>query len=475
MKELPLNFRRNDDATPVSDFSGNDIEAVSESIGGLLKITKEIQSKVKEGQEVSKEACAEVEKFLDVILERLNYQEIIEREKAEREVEISKVNFQNSILKKQLEAPIGNEDVREKLKNISDQFNLWWDIKGFGHISEIKFKTNIVELKLSGYIFSGKDEDGNKMDESARMDYFTNMGLEINGGRSSDRITFNENNIKIITDIIKSQFPKSYIVRIDTYFGRSGKPSIQDIMLVVSYEDIESLQYNKKESYDLKDFTRYDFRDKSLEKQIDSSISNLHLVFRTFAEMYNNKTLKKGFSETLTESIHSYTLDLLTSLKYEGKYSKLREDLYVEIRTCHQANRNLRHEIGNKISVNDVKDKIVEMSKKIEHWWGFHGLGYVSDIYFHSYGAKVNFSCLIADSYSDEESSTKEEKEKLLTSEGLEINKNQQCLADSEKSRDYIKNLIFSKFPTARFDEVKTDLFTLKNIQINIGDLDEII
>jgi hypothetical protein len=123
MEERKINFKKNDDNTPVLDPDGMLYEKLkamqnkmNEKLSLIIYMLKEEQ--LNEG---TKEALLELfHKNAIDILNELGYEDSLNKKYNEYIQEIRSLNHENRELRKQLGMKVSNEDARERLKLITE-------------------------------------------------------------------------------------------------------------------------------------------------------------------------------------------------------------------------------------------------------------------------------------------------------------------------------------------------------------------
>ncbi|EXZ32252.1 hypothetical protein, partial [Bacteroides fragilis] len=71
--------------------------------------------------------------------------------------------------------------------------------------------------------------------------------------------------------------------------------------------------------------------------------------------------------------------EFLTQMGYEGVLAEKQKKRTEEIRSLHNENRKLRHQLGEKVSNEDVRERLKIMVSSFENWWTGYGFGHVND------------------------------------------------------------------------------------------------
>ena len=103
--------------------------------------------------------------------------------------------------------------------------------------------------------------------------------------------------------------------------------------------------------------------------------------------------LEKGFSLTLASLIESHSVDILKAFEYESQLVKEHEERYEKIRGLNIQNRELRKQLGEKVSPEDVREFLKNSESKIRKWWQQNGMGFCTDFSYGGYGVQARFDC----------------------------------------------------------------------------------
>lgn len=216
----------------------------------------------------------------------------------------------------------------------------------------------------------------------------------------------------------------------------------------------------------------------NFKKKFNELMSSMHLL----KEGIEKKTLKEGFKATLLSVSEMYMMDILNTMGYQGHLEVQKQERFAEIRGLNEENRALRKQLGEKVSNEDVRERLKNISRLIRDWWNDKGLCYVKDIRFTEYGhIKVSFG----GSYSGIGDSKEEEKAhvKYLIDYGFELDNmetgERAQLLDTDKNRELFVTLVKSKFPSAQLETITNWSGRGKHLQIReaefyIHNLDDI-
>lgn len=221
--------------------------------------------------------------------------------------------------------------------------------------------------------------------------------------------------------------------------------------------------------------------DGNMLKNVEKIYNNLTLNLGFCYEQLKNGTLTEGMKETHLSLAEHYTMDFLNAMKYDGVLKKENEKRFSEIRKLHEQNRELRSQLGEKVTNEDFRERAKNISKSIRKWWNIKGFGYVSEIQFTEYGhVKVKLSGMISETYYDRDGrDTMENKIKYLKEIGFDFDEEKEELLMNDKNLETLTNLITTQYPSAIINEITINPTskskrTYREIVIDIMNLDDI-
>ena len=218
MEERKLNFTRNEDPTIVEDKDGKIAKKIEKIYKDICFNLGFCYEQLKEGNLT--EGMKETHLFLTEgyvlnFLDELGYEGVLKKKKDEMYSDIRSLNNENRELRRQLGEKVSNEDVREKLKNISNIIKKWWNIYGFGHVSDISYtEYGAVKLILSGSICHAYRDDTQKAPTDAeKAEYLVNLGFKISL-KDRGNVLFTDGNYILLDKMLKEKYPSSTIANI---------------------------------------------------------------------------------------------------------------------------------------------------------------------------------------------------------------------------------------------------------------------
>lgn len=246
MEERKINFKKNDDNTPVLDPDGTLYEKLTEK---QKKINERIYSllyMLKEGSlnEGTKAALLELfHKNAIDILNELGYEDSLNKKYNEYIQEIRSLNHENRELRKQLGMKVSNEDARERLKLICESFYEWWHNEGTGNIESITFNEYGMTATLRGYIHPSRHV--RKTEEQVSM--LKQKGFDVSSlVRYGQHLTASEKNFNMLKELFENAFPHSNIDKINTttYLGSESKGEYIYVIseIIVNFNNLDDIK-----------------------------------------------------------------------------------------------------------------------------------------------------------------------------------------------------------------------------------------
>lgn len=232
MEERKINFKKNDDNTPVLDPDGKLYEnlkamqnKMNEKLSLIIYMLKEEQ--LNEG---TKEALLELfHKNAIDILNELGYEDSLNKKYNEYIQEIRSLNHENRELRKQLGMKVSNEDARERLKLIAESFDEWWHNEGTGNIDEIIFDRYKMTATLRGSIFPSSREKEIKN----QVEMLKKKGFDVSSVTNyGHHLTASEKNFNMLKELFKSAFHHSDIDKINTATYLGGESNVEYVYVI---------------------------------------------------------------------------------------------------------------------------------------------------------------------------------------------------------------------------------------------------
>lgn len=246
MEERKINFKKNDDNTPVLDPDGTLHGMLCVKMETLVKNFSLLLYLLQKGElnEGTKESSAELfEQNSIEILNSLGYEGDINKKYNEYIQEIRSLNHENRELRKQLGMKVSNEHARERLKLITESFDEWWHNEGTGNIDEIIFDRYKMTATLRGSIFPSSREKEIKN----QVEMLKKKGFDVSSVTNyGHHLTASEKNLIMLKELFKSAFPHSDIDEINTatYLGGESREEYVYVItkIIVDFNNLDDIK-----------------------------------------------------------------------------------------------------------------------------------------------------------------------------------------------------------------------------------------
>jgi hypothetical protein len=246
MEERKINFKKNDDKTPVLDPDGTLHGMLCVKMETLVKNFSLLLYLLQKGElnEGTKESSAELfEQNSIEILNSLGYEGDINKKYNEYIQKIRSLNHENRELRKQIGMKVSNEDARERLKLITESFDEWWHNEGTGNIDEIIFDRYKMTATLRGGIFPSSREKEIKN----QVEMLKKKGFDISSVTNyGHHLTASEKNFNMLKELFKSAFPHSDIDEINTatYLGGESREEYVYVItkIIVNFNNLDDIK-----------------------------------------------------------------------------------------------------------------------------------------------------------------------------------------------------------------------------------------
>lgn len=210
-----------------------------------------------------------------------------------------------------------------------------------------------------------------------------------------------------------------------------------------------------------------------LQKQYKEIQQNLGLAM----SLLEKGQLTEGMKENILSLTDHNVNEFLTKMGYEGVLAKKQKKRTEEIRSLHDENRKLRRQLGEKVSNEDVRERLKIMASLFENWWTEYGFGHVNDFYFGAYIAKITLSGMIFASRAS--NAGEEKKEEYLSRLGFEIE--DRMVIYNDKSIALLNKLLTDKYPSIDIYSINLTTSALngvpviQDVVVFLRDLDDLV
>ncbi len=210
------------------------------------------------------------------------------------------------------------------------------------------------------------------------------------------------------------------------------------------------------------------------KKVVTKALKDLIQSASFLYEMVSKGTLTEEMRETMTSLIATYSRDGLRPLGFQDQATKDHDNLVRKLRNANMDNEELRQQLGQKVSLEDVREKMKIIARAFDMWGDYHGFGYISDIHFDNYGCLHGNMCL-----STHISCSREEDMRKL---GFELTDDRDGCAmfATDANFELLRKLIRDNFgPDASMFRGKIDMHSfsderphMRDVEVRLRDLD---
>lgn len=201
--------------------------------------------------------------------------------------------------------------------------------------------------------------------------------------------------------------------------------------------------------------------------------------------MLKEGRLNEGTKEALLELFHKNAIDILNELGYEDSLNKKYNEYIQEIRSLNQENRELRKQLGMKVSNENARERLKLICESFYEWWHNEGTGNIESITFNEYGMTATLRGYI---HPFRHVRKTEEQVSMLKQKGFDVSslvRYGQHLTASEKNFNMLKELFENAFPHSNIDKINTTtylgseskgeyVYVISEIIVNFNNLDDI-
>jgi hypothetical protein len=221
---------------------------------------------------------------------------------------------------------------------------------------------------------------------------------------------------------------------------------------------------------------------KKAKKAYDTMNLNLHFMM----EQLGKNELNEGMKETHLGLIEHYTSDFCDLFGYESIQKKAIKERHAEVRGLNEENRSLRKQLGEKITNEDLRERVKNIEAKFNFWWNSEGFGHCRDINITGYGGLVvELSGMITEDYRSRRGKLDTEEKKIdhLRKLGFECaDDDGRFVIANDANIESLRKLLIGKFPSASIWEIETnyrkgksDFRKIKIMIRNLDDLDSVV
>jgi hypothetical protein len=192
--------------------------------------------------------CVKVAEFnLSDLCKAIGVETFSSKEREQRYADLRAANMKVHELEKQLGATVTPEATQHALKNMADHLNQWWDLEGFGHISEISFGQYVCTVNFSCSLFGDFriiDSETPVSDRGRKEDWHDSLrerGFVLANEDRDWSVVDNDANRAILIDLFATRLPSSKVAKFENHHRRKAKDFSLRRVEVYIYEITEIL------------------------------------------------------------------------------------------------------------------------------------------------------------------------------------------------------------------------------------------
>lgn len=212
--------------------------------------------------------------------------------------------------------------------------------------------------------------------------------------------------------------------------------------------------------------------DEAKRKAMSKSIKDGYFVFQTLLDLLSKDKLEVGFSETLLSLIESHVVDIHKGFGFGSVMAKEKGERHKQVRELNGENRELRQQLGEKVSAEDVRECLKNIHDDIYAWWKKVGFGHVSNLDFGSYIIRMNLCCI---ELMHLEKKGIEEAGYEVLDVGGDVH-----MAHTDKNIEILKSQLKERFPSYELSNMKVNFCRtagsyIRNIDVIIRNYDDVV
>ncbi|MGE8063901.1 hypothetical protein [Pseudomonas sp. NPDC089569] len=223
-----------------------EVKSMASTLGILVHLTAN-------GSEISHETAASALRSVEYTIQKVGKILNVETQTAadieERHAKLRTANQRVRELEAQLGQAQTPATILMALRCLKEKLTRWWELEGFGHVSEVIFEAYGCRVKLSCHLFGDfplVDSPTPLTDRERKVLWYESLrdrGYELETSSGDTAIVDNDASRKALAALIASRFPSGTIIGISN-IGRRGSSTLtmRDIeLMITNLEDIAAL------------------------------------------------------------------------------------------------------------------------------------------------------------------------------------------------------------------------------------------
>ena len=138
-------------------------------------------------------------------------------------------------------------------------------------------------------------------------------------------------------------------------------------------------------NFDFNDGEKVEVTDEQ-KKKLEKSANELKQHIGMLLYLIKGDSLNEGTRDAIMSILDHNTQDICNIFDYGTYLKKQQEKTLKEIREVNIENHELRRQLGQKVSTEDVREKMKQVIYGFEHWAKTKGFGWMSDVQVNNWG-----------------------------------------------------------------------------------------
>lgn len=225
--------------------------------------------------------------------------------------------------------------------------------------------------------------------------------------------------------------------------------------------------------------------DGKLFDTLKEKLQDMNEKFSMMLYLLNKGALTEGSKQSSIVYFESKAVEILNELGYEGYLNKKDNEYTQRIRSLNEENRELRKQLGMKLSNEDARERFKLICDAIDKWWKNEGTDNVENVSLERYSLNVSLRGSVFRSIRND---NEKDQVAILQEKGFDITYSDwmggYSLSATDKNFKMIEEMTKRCFPHSKLISIKTNCireksseenkYIIDNIKIHILDLNDI-
>lgn len=218
---------------------------------------------------------------------------------------------------------------------------------------------------------------------------------------------------------------------------------------------------------------------------LKEKLHDMNEKFSMMLYLLNKGALTEGSKQSSIVYFESKAVEILNELGYEGYLNKKDNEYTQRIRSLNEENRELRKQLGMKLSNEDARERFKLICDAIEQWWKNEGTDNVEEVIIERYCINVSLRGSV---FRSKRNGNEKDQLDILQEKGFDITYSDwmggYSLSATDKNFKMLEDVTKRFFPHSKLISIKTNCikekssennkYIIENIQMCILDLNDI-